>query len=119
MNREDVIRMAREAGLHLPYWADDEDPEKDPPRWTMVSPLPLLLERFAALVAAHIRETELKPDWNNYRQGVADGAASEREEIAQFLESTNLSQLPDATALHYARLLKGFAEGIRARKENT
>jgi hypothetical protein len=41
--------------------------------------------------------------------------AAEREACAQFLESTNLGGLPDATALHYARLLKGFAEGIRAR----
>ena len=56
MNRDDVIRWAREVGLHLPYWADDEDPEKDPPRWTMVSPLPPLLERFAALVAAAERQ---------------------------------------------------------------
>ncbi len=51
-----VIEMAREAGLHLPYWADDEDPKKDPPRWTMVSPLPPLLERFAELVRADERE---------------------------------------------------------------
>ena len=55
-SREEVIRWARESGLHLPYWADDEDPEKDPPRWTMVSPLPPPLERFAALVAAAERE---------------------------------------------------------------
>ena len=55
-SREEVIAWARESGLHLPYWADDEDPEKDPPRWTTVSPLPPLLERFAALVAAAERE---------------------------------------------------------------
>jgi hypothetical protein len=41
--------------------------------------------------------------------------ADEREACAQFLESTNLAGLPEDTALHYARLLKGFAEGIRAR----
>ena len=68
MNREDVIRMAREAGLHLPYWADDEDPEIDPPRWTMVSPLPLLLERFAAVA-------------------YAAGAAAEREACAKVCDS--------------------------------
>jgi hypothetical protein len=56
MTREEIIRMAREAGLHLPYWGEDQDPKKDPPRWTMVSPLPPLLERFAALVAAAERE---------------------------------------------------------------
>jgi len=55
-SREEVIVWARESGLHLPYWADYEDPEKDPPRWTMVSPLPPLLERFAALVAAAERQ---------------------------------------------------------------
>lgn len=54
--REQIIAWARESGLHLPYWNDDEDPQKDPPRWTMVSPLPPLLERFAALVAAAERE---------------------------------------------------------------
>jgi len=41
--------------------------------------------------------------------------ADEREACAQFLMSTNLAGLPEDTALHYARLLKGFAEGIRAR----
>ena len=45
-----TIALAREAGLHLPYWDEDQDPKKEPPRWTMVSPLPPLLERFAALV---------------------------------------------------------------------
>lgn len=64
-SREEVIRWARESGLHLPYWADDEDPEKDPPRWTMVSPLPPPLERFAALVAAAEREACA------YRAGIA------------------------------------------------
>ena len=41
--------------------------------------------------------------------------ADEREACAQFLESTQLGSLPEDTALHYARLLKGFAECIRAR----
>jgi hypothetical protein len=50
MTRDDITRMAREAGLHLPYWDEGQDPKKDPPRWTMVSPLPPLLERFASLV---------------------------------------------------------------------
>lgn len=61
---------------------------------------PESLERFAALVAAAAK-------------------AEENEACAQFLESTQLGSLPYDTALHYARLLKGFAEGIRARKENT
>ena len=56
MMHEEIVRMAREAGLHVPYWGEDEDPKKDPPRWAMTSPLPPLLERFAALVAAKERE---------------------------------------------------------------
>jgi hypothetical protein len=51
--------MAREAGLHIPYWGEEEDPKKDPPRWTMVSPLPPLLKAFEALVRADEREALL------------------------------------------------------------
>jgi hypothetical protein len=43
MTREDIIRMAREAGLAIVYDERDED------GW-------LELKRFAALVAAHERE---------------------------------------------------------------
>ena len=81
MEREQIIRMAREAGFTSDAFVPD-------------------LERFAALVAVAAK-------------------AEENEVCAQFLESTQLGSLPDDTALHYARLLKGFAEGIRARKENT
>lgn len=40
--------------------------------------------------------------------------ADEREEIAQFIEKTNLGSLPEATAIHYALLLKSYANAIRA-----
>ena len=91
MNKDDVIRMAREADLtHQVTWHEQE-------LWLASTSD---LERFAALVAAAAK-------------------AEENEACAQFLESTQLGSLPDDTALHYARLLKGFAEGIRARKENT
>lgn len=49
----------------------------------------------------------------------AAGAEAEREEIAQFIEGTELGQLPQATAAHYALLLQGYANAIRARKDNT
>jgi hypothetical protein len=42
----------------------------------------------------------------------------EREEIAQFIERTNLGSLPNETALHYAQLLKSYATGIRARSNH-
>ena len=67
MTRNDIIRMAREAECSETFGSDAF-------MFTVEE-----LERFAALVAAHVRETEFKPDWNNYRQGLADGAAAERE----------------------------------------
>ena len=52
MTTADILRMAREAGLHKPYWEEDQDPKVDPPHWAMASPIGEPLERFAALVAA-------------------------------------------------------------------
>ena len=66
MNREDVIRMARKAGIPYDPWPDSAYNKN--------------IERFAALVAAHVRETEFKPDWNKYQQGLADGAADKQKE---------------------------------------
>jgi len=74
MTREEIIEMARQAGLvGKPTYANG-------------------LVAFANLVAQH-----------------------EREEIAQFIERTNLGSLPDKTALHYAQLLKSYSTAIRAR----
>ena len=92
MNRDDIIRMAREAGMNV---VDDQ-----------YSLLPFF-ERFAALVAAHIRETEFKPDWNNYRQGFADGAAEEREACAKTAE--------DFLTRGRSPLGRAVGEAIRAR----
>lgn len=51
MPSDDLTRMAREAGLHLPYWDDDQDPQNNPPAgWAMVSPIGPPLERFARAV---------------------------------------------------------------------
>jgi hypothetical protein len=44
-------------------------------------------------------------------------AAKEREEIAQFIERTELGSLPEQLALHYAELLGSYATAIRARGE--
>ena len=97
MDREDIVRMARESGLHVPYWGEDEDPKKDPPRWAMTSPLPPLLERFAALVAASEREARAKVCENIYEGDEACGdwptpemcAAAIRARGQQSKEKTN------------------------------
>ncbi|CAB4126264.1 hypothetical protein UFOVP70_8 [uncultured Caudovirales phage] len=47
-----------------------------------------------------------------------EAQAEEREQIAQFIEKTNLGSLPEATAIHYALLLKTYANAIRARGDN-
>ena len=94
MTREEIIKLAREAGWIIRddlHYMDHQ---------AIQDALLERIERFAALVAAAAK-------------------AEENEACAQLLESTQLGSLPDDTALHYARLLKGFAEGIRARKENT
>ena len=98
MNREDVIRVAREAG-----W-------KDLPTVRLAF-AGFNLERFASLVAAYVRETEFKPDWNNYRQGVADGAAEEREACAKVCDE-RLG--PTATDFYG----KTYAAAIRARSKH-
>ena len=74
MTRDEITRMAREAGMERIVAI-----EIDGTQTFEIARLDLL-ERFAALVAAHIRETEFKPDWNNYQQGLIDGAAAEREQ---------------------------------------
>ena len=47
MDREDIIRMAREAGANRSY---------NPDKWDILEIRDTDLERFAALVAAHERE---------------------------------------------------------------
>ena len=57
MNREDIIRMAREAGIEFD------------PRWGTCYTGNVQLERFAALVAAAEREACAKvceQEWNKY-----------------------------------------------------
>ena len=80
MNRDDVIRWARKAGM------EQDGDNFFSPSHEEIDVHITDLERFAALVAAHVRETEFKPDWNKYQQGLADGAAAEREELARFFK---------------------------------
>ena len=77
MTRDEIIRMAREAGMERIVAIEIDGTQ------TFEMSRFELLDRFAALVAAHVRETEFKPDWDNYRQGLFDGAAAEREACAK------------------------------------
>lgn len=96
-----VIEMAREAAaVHGHTFKAVPSPETIE-----------FITAFAELVRADEREVR-SMRWDEY---IAKAIADEREACAQFLESTQLGSLPEDTALHYARLLKGFAEGIRNR----
>jgi hypothetical protein len=70
MTRDDIIRMAREAGISVPW--DQE-------------PLPFaLLERFAVLVVgSHQPQSSM-----SWREGYEIGVATEREAIARMIEDS-------------------------------
>ena len=104
MNRDDVIRMAREAGID--DWWDSGSEQRET--------LQEHLERFAALVAAHVRETEFKPDWMNYQQGKADGAAAERKAFPNLTAVINWLE-NGCDPKEAAKELRLYAAAIRAR----
>jgi hypothetical protein len=89
MNREDIIRMARAAGCK---------PFRSPEHWddVQVFATPDVLERFAALVAAH-----------------------EREACANLLLNVDLSPMDADHRLQSwtATVLLNFSDAIRARGE--
>lgn len=58
MTRDDIIRMAREAGIRMAYASDTVDPR---------NVYPNDLERFAALVAAAVREADQRAFWEACR----------------------------------------------------
>lgn len=88
MNQDEIIEIAKQAG----FFINDE--------LTITSPfiedicISPMLKKFAKLVAA-----------------------KERDEIAEFIERTELGSLPEETALHYAKLLRSYSTAIRARGE--
>ena len=70
MTQDEIIRMAREAGCHASVITK------------AVCFNPDVLERFAALVAAHEREKHGSPSWET----VDDAIAAEREACAKVCE---------------------------------
>lgn len=87
MTQNEITRMAREAGLSVGTNISGIELVGSPAEIGLNHLTIDELKRFAALVAAYIRETEFKPDWNNYRQGLVDGAAAERERCALVCEA--------------------------------
>jgi hypothetical protein len=93
MTQDEVLEMADKAGIIFGYPAYQDR-----------------IEIFAKLVEAHTRGKMFKPDWDNYRQGLIDGATAEREACAKECEHTALRMGSEWMAQH-------CAEAIRARGE--
>ena len=89
MAQQEIIEMAKQAGLLVIGTADGGEAV-----YTWPAGITEEIEAFAKLIAA-----------------------KEREEIAQFIDSTELASLPDALKQHYARMLSFYSSQIRARGE--
>ncbi len=97
MNREDIIRMAREVGIEFD------------PRWGTCYTGNVQLERFAALVASHERQ-ERHEAWH---EGYEAGRKAERAFCAAVCDEKE-----EAFKNYYVKgLPKLCAEAIRARGE--
>jgi hypothetical protein len=83
MNRDDIIRMAREAGIeHLEHVEEMRSPMSDGV-WLED------LEHFAALVAAHTLANIDPSKFMSYQEAFEAGQAAEREACAKVCEAMN------------------------------
>lgn len=82
MTKDEIIEMARQA------WISDKEAQLITEFDEAYLSCTYLtdLEAFAKLVEAHTRGQIFKPDWDNYRQGLIDGATAEREACIQIQE---------------------------------
>jgi hypothetical protein len=100
MTRDDIIRMAREAGL--PY-------EYDTGRILYLKQL----ERFAALVAAAERERIESRPWGAGKEWIDRAVEAEREACAKLCD-----ELDDIRWQECGEYKSGYSEAIRARSQN-
>ena len=105
MNREDIIRMAREAGwsgIYTQWREPDGSPDWTPVKESLTVPVTMeQIERFAALVAEH----ERKKRHAAWHEGFEAGRKAERDFCAAVAEWT-----PDSTDTAHK-----IAAAIRAR----
>ena len=82
MNREDVIRMAREAGFYVNEKARQHQPNCISHTYHMIDEQ---LERFAALIASRVAAAErnrtwTQDHWTEYERSIAAAAKAEERE---------------------------------------
>jgi hypothetical protein len=85
MTREDIIRMAREAGLGTALCHNSIDGDRI---WIEGADWHEEVERFAALVAAHTLANIDPSTFMSYQEGFEAGAAAEREACAKVAKET-------------------------------
>ena len=96
MTRNDIVKMAREAGISKPW-------DQEPINWDV-------LAKFADLVAlAERKRTWLPADWLDYEKNIA---AIEREACAKVCDSYDVAD--DVNSCDTA---EGIAIAIRARRQ--
>lgn len=122
MNRRDIIRMAREAGLGATLTHDGGKPRV----WIEGADWHDELERFAALVATEVDKNwvqgkakisvptaTMEQEFNNYhRLGYKAGAAAEREACARVCDEVAADLYMDSDAF---KEVHRCAKAIRAR----
>ena len=107
MNREDIIRMAREAGCLGPGKGGDPNGLWEPNGHENVT---ALMVRFATLVAKHTVSNIDPASWMSYQEGLAAGAAAEREACARACDEVG-NQDSDNHAWDAAAAIRGGGHG--------
>ncbi len=110
VSREDVIRMAREAGI------DEELPNVEvvyKSQWFSCTAEEL--ERFAALVAKHKLANIDPSSFMSWQEGYAAGAAAEREACAKVCDEAVADLIKAECNKDLFEVAVGLRDAIRAR----
>jgi malonyl CoA-acyl carrier protein transacylase len=112
MNREDIIRMANEAGAQRSH---------NPELWDIWNISDQELERFVAIVAKHTLANIDPSSFMSWQEGYAAGAAAEREACADACDqqANAWQQAAWSHSAIEAHAIRQCAAAIRSRKENT
>ena len=101
MNRDDVIRMAREAGVWIAMTGQQKIDEED------------RIERFATLVAAAERKRLEATAWGASKKWIVEAVAAEREACARvcdrYVESSSDQEAGAALNIQYEIRARGQA----------
>jgi hypothetical protein len=112
MNRDDIIKLAREAGFVVDEKAQQHQPNCIFHTHHMVDEL---LVRFAVLVSAEVLLSTKKDFLESYEIAYMDGAEAEREECAKACEHKMPQPVVNWSDAQIVEALRECAAAIRAR----